>query len=240
VGELGDRRARKKAQTREAIRRIAHAMFAEHGFESVTIADIAREADVAVQTVFNHFPTKEELFFDGRAEWVGGAARAVRQREDGVPALSALREHLVQTVRGYLCAVGTPEHRAVIATLEASPALSAYERELHHESVRQLSEALTDALREESGTVAPIAGAALAPDVVASLTAAVWMAAIRALLIEHRARLADTGADAATLGAIERLTGRILEQFQGMAAESAAAEASAAVTGWPEGVRRAG
>ena len=32
----------------------------------MTIADIARESDVAVQTVFNHFATKEELFFDGR------------------------------------------------------------------------------------------------------------------------------------------------------------------------------
>ena len=49
-------------------------MFAERGFEAVTIADVARGADVAVQTVFNHFATKEELFFDGRADWVDGAA----------------------------------------------------------------------------------------------------------------------------------------------------------------------
>ena len=60
-----DRRARKKAQTRELIRTVAHRLFAERGFDAVTIADIAREADVAVQTVFNHFATKEELFFDG-------------------------------------------------------------------------------------------------------------------------------------------------------------------------------
>ena len=88
MGELKDRRARKKAQTREAVRTVAHALFADHGFEAVTIADIARTADVAVQTVFNHFATKEELFFEGRADWVGGAARAVRRRPDGIPALS--------------------------------------------------------------------------------------------------------------------------------------------------------
>jgi AcrR family transcriptional regulator len=240
VSELSDRRARKKAQTREAIRSVAHRMFAEQGFESVTIADIAREADVAVQTVFNHFPTKEDLFFEGRAAWVGGAARAVREREAHVPALTALREHLIESVRDYMAAVGTPEHRSVIATLEASPALSAYERELHHESVRQLSDALADALREESGAVAPVAGSVAAPDPVASLTAAVWMAAIRALLIEHRAHLAATGADAATRAAVEQFAERVLSHFQGMATGPAASRASAAVTGWPDAVRRAG
>ena len=78
MGDLKDRRARKKAQTREQIRRVAHRMFAERGFETVTIADIAAGADVAVQTVFNHFATKEELFFADRADWVDGAAEAVR------------------------------------------------------------------------------------------------------------------------------------------------------------------
>ena len=43
----------------------------------VTLTDVAREADVAVQTVFNHFATKEDLFFDGRAPWVDGLAAAV-------------------------------------------------------------------------------------------------------------------------------------------------------------------
>jgi len=80
VGEINDRRARKKAQTREQIRTVAHRLFADVSFTAVTIADIAREADVAVQTVFNHFATKEELFFDGRTPWVEGPAAAVRTR----------------------------------------------------------------------------------------------------------------------------------------------------------------
>ena len=236
MGELGDRRARKKAVTRARIRSAAHEMFAERGFEPVTIADIARRADVAVQTVFNHFATKEELFFEGRADWVGGAARAVRERPAGVPALSALREHLIQSVRDYLAAVGTPEHRSVVTTLEASPALSAYERELHHESVRLLSEALA----EDDGSATPVVDAGISPQVVASLTASVWMAAIRALLVEHRGRLAATGADPATQAAIERFTERVLAQFEGMVPETAPASRPATVTGWPTGIRRAG
>ena len=73
---------------------MAHRLFAEHGFDAVTIADIAGQADVAVQTVFNHFATKEELFFDDRADWVDGAAAAVRSRPEGVAPLAALRAHL--------------------------------------------------------------------------------------------------------------------------------------------------
>jgi hypothetical protein len=75
VGEVSDRRARKKAQTREHVRRTAQQLFAERGFDAVTIADIAAAADVAVQTVFNHFATKEELFFYDRTPWRDGRPR---------------------------------------------------------------------------------------------------------------------------------------------------------------------
>src|SRR3954463_5336362 len=94
VGKVNDRRARKKAQTRELIRDVAQSLFDERGFESVTIAEIARDADVAVQTVFNHFATKEELFFDGRVPWLEGPAAAVAGRGQ-VPPLTALRVYLV-------------------------------------------------------------------------------------------------------------------------------------------------
>ena len=85
MSELLDRRARKKAQTREQIRGIAHQLFDERGFEAVTIADVARTADVAVQTVFNHFATKEELFFDGRVPWVEGPADAAYDAQHPTP-----------------------------------------------------------------------------------------------------------------------------------------------------------
>ncbi|GLX93398.1 substrate-binding domain-containing protein [Herbidospora sp. NBRC 101105] len=59
-----DRRERKKAETRRAITGAALRLFAERGFAAVTVADVATEADVAVKTVFNYFPAKEQLFFD--------------------------------------------------------------------------------------------------------------------------------------------------------------------------------
>ena len=51
-------RERKKQQARELIAETARRLFVERGFEGVTVAEIAREADVAEKTVFNYFPTK--------------------------------------------------------------------------------------------------------------------------------------------------------------------------------------
>ena len=199
-------------------------MFGGRGFDAVTIAD------VAVQTVFNHFATKEELFFDGRADWVDGAARAVRECPAGVPPLSALREHLTASVSAYLTWLSDPAHRAVIATLEASPTLCAYERELHHECVRRLSEALS-----EAAAAVPQRNAA-ETQLMAPLTAAVWMAAIRALVVEQRSHLAQGGDDAARTEAVAVLAERVLEKFEDMAPATPRVQ----VTGWPTAVRRAG
>src|SRR3954469_15426919 len=118
VSELHDRRARKKARTRAEIRTVAQRLFAEHGFDAVTIADIAGEADVAVQTVFNHFATKEDLFFDGRTPWVEGAAEAVRSRPASVPPLRALRDYLVGTVTALCDPNADDDRRSYVATLE--------------------------------------------------------------------------------------------------------------------------
>jgi AcrR family transcriptional regulator len=237
VGDLKDRRARKKAQTREQIQRVAQCLFAERGFESVTIADIARDADVAVQTVFNHFSTKEELFFADRADWVDDAAQAVRSRPHGVAPLTALREHFVGTVRRYLQALADPEMRATIATLEASPALCAYERELHHESVRLLTDALIEACPEEGAV--PGAPPSVALRTWASMTASVWLAAVRGLLIEQRTDLTDPAGAAAA----QSLTDQVLAQLE---ATQGAVRCGPAVdprptqiTGWPTVGRRA-
>jgi AcrR family transcriptional regulator len=86
-------RDRKKRQTREAIAAAAARLFAERGFDAVTTDDVAREADVSRQTVFNYFPTKEELLFD-RDEAVREAlVTAVRDRPADKPLVEVFREH---------------------------------------------------------------------------------------------------------------------------------------------------
>ena len=60
-------RERKKQRTYQVIADSAWRLFAERGFEQVPVAEIARQAEVSEATVFNYFPTKEELVF-GRME----------------------------------------------------------------------------------------------------------------------------------------------------------------------------
>ena len=43
---------------------MARGLFAEHGFDAVTVDQVAAAADVAKKTVFNYFPTKEDLVFE--------------------------------------------------------------------------------------------------------------------------------------------------------------------------------
>jgi len=53
--------AQTKAATRQRILDAAQCLFAAQGFEAATTRDIAREAEIAVGTLFNYFPTKEAV-----------------------------------------------------------------------------------------------------------------------------------------------------------------------------------
>jgi AcrR family transcriptional regulator len=182
VSDVLDRRARKKARTRALIRETAQALFAGRGFEAVTIADIAAAADVAVQTVFNHFPTKEDLFFDGHTPWVEGTAESVRSRPPGTAPLEALHVYLVERVAAHAGRLATPEGRAFYMTLEASPALQARERELQHEATALLGDALLETWTADGGAPPTPTDVRTA----ASVTAAVWLAAVRTLIVQQR------------------------------------------------------
>jgi AcrR family transcriptional regulator len=73
-------RERKKRETREAITRAAWKLFARRGFDAVTVADIARAANVSEKTVFNYFTTKEDLVFGAGMQRTAALIEAVRAR----------------------------------------------------------------------------------------------------------------------------------------------------------------
>jgi AcrR family transcriptional regulator len=84
-------RERKKRQTREAITRAAWKLFARRGFDAVTVADIARAAKVSEKTVFNYFPTKEDLVFGAGMQRTAALVDAVRARPPGASIVEPFR-----------------------------------------------------------------------------------------------------------------------------------------------------
>ena len=70
-------RAAATEATRERIVEAAAAAFFDHWYEDVTIRGIAKDAGVALQTVRNHYATKEELFV-AAAELISKSIDTVR------------------------------------------------------------------------------------------------------------------------------------------------------------------
>src|ERR1700754_4610435 len=85
------RRERKKAETRTAIADAAAQLFIARGFVEVTVDEVAAAGGVPKQTIFNRFPSKEELGFDRAAEVEEIVVSAVRDRREGVTAVAAFK-----------------------------------------------------------------------------------------------------------------------------------------------------
>jgi AcrR family transcriptional regulator len=142
--ELG-RRERKKQQTRHAISDMATRLFLERGFDAVTVAEVARAADVAVQTVFNHFPAKEDLFFDESGWWLG-PARAIREAPADADPVDVLEAHYLAGTRDRFEVGHLATWKQFVRTIENSPALEARRRL----QAAELETTLTNALDEHS------------------------------------------------------------------------------------------
>ncbi|MFI9582306.1 TetR/AcrR family transcriptional regulator [Streptomyces sp. NPDC052236] len=102
-------RERKKQQTRQRISDVATRLFLEHGFLTVTMAEVAEAADVSVNTVYNYFPAKEDLFLDRSKGIVDRLSRFVRGRPDGESATEAVLRELREQVEAVSPAVGLME-----------------------------------------------------------------------------------------------------------------------------------
>ena len=115
-------RARKKRVAREAIAATARRLFAERGFESVTVAEVAAAADVSEKTVFNYFPTKVDLAFAGREEGIARLVADIAERPPGASVLDVFRA-LTTTVIDTFIALGDEDLLAVAKIIRHSPTL---------------------------------------------------------------------------------------------------------------------
>ncbi|PRX02495.1 UNVERIFIED_ORG: TetR family transcriptional regulator [Actinomadura viridilutea] len=149
-------RERKKLETRRRISDIATGLFLERGFDNVTIADVARAADVSPNTVFNYFKTKEDLFFDRQKEVVEDAARAFADRAPGESAAALFRRRFLEGLDAHDHRTGFHEGAETWArTIRESHALIAKQLEIGHRAQRRLADRLADETGADAGDVTP-------------------------------------------------------------------------------------
>ncbi|WP_051581034.1 TetR/AcrR family transcriptional regulator [Pseudonocardia acaciae] len=143
TGGLG-LRERKKRATRRAILDAAHALFAERGYDNVTVTEIARAVRLSAKTVFVYFPSKLDLVFDHEDEVRAMLQERIRDRPPGRTPLDAMAATVREWISGS-CAVADLDrlHRMVAdsETLRSRMRLM-WER---------LEQALAEVLAEESG-----------------------------------------------------------------------------------------
>jgi AcrR family transcriptional regulator len=148
ASELG-LRERKKQRTRESIAATARRLFAERGFEAVPVSEIARAAEVSEATVFNYFPTKEDLFYNRFEAFQEELLSSIRDRAPGESVIEAFGR-FVAIPRGLLAARDPEqvEHLAAITrVITESPALLARE----HQVYATYTDALAQLLATETG-----------------------------------------------------------------------------------------
>ena len=143
--ELG-LRERKKQQTRRAIADAATRLFLERGFEQVSVAEIARAADVSEQTVFNYFPTKEDLAYERMDTFEQELLSAVRERPEGESPLRAFARFILDRSDRSLAGDGRRRVAELTRLVSASPSLMARERQI----VAKYTDELAALLAEET------------------------------------------------------------------------------------------
>jgi AcrR family transcriptional regulator len=185
-------RERKKQRTHAAISDAAIALFLEHGFNQVSVAQVAEAAEVSKRTVFAYFPAKEDLVVHRLADHETEIARVVRARRPRTAPLTALREHFLSGLRDRDPITGLNDHpqvRRVHQMILDAPSLVARMERFKAGSER----ALAQALQETADT----------PELTARLAAVQIVAVHWALAQDNAERLAyGEPADARHAGAV--------------------------------------
>jgi AcrR family transcriptional regulator len=129
-------RERKKARTRRLIAETAARLFADRGYEHVSVSDVAREADVAEATVYNYFQTKEQLVTDRDQQIQDRLGELIRSRPPASTPAAAVRDFVLESVAGirsippeiwrgelgYLAAISPTVHRLALELIDRQAA----------------------------------------------------------------------------------------------------------------------
>jgi AcrR family transcriptional regulator len=151
-------RERKKHQTRKAISDAAWHLFLERGFDDVTVAEVARAADVSEATVFNYFPTKEDLAYHRMEDFEDELLGAITNRDPGTSVVDAFGTFVLEP-RGFLKADNEARHDdplAVTKIFTDSPTLLARERQIYDRYAERLIDLVAEERRVHRNDLEPL------------------------------------------------------------------------------------
>jgi AcrR family transcriptional regulator len=148
-------RERRRQQTRARIVDAAAELFAERGFDAVSVVEIAKHAGVVEKTVFNHFPIKEGLVFEADPPMRAALLDAVRRRPAGESMAAAAGGFVVAAVS----VLGSPEAAEGVAemakVIRGSRTLQVREREILGELTVALAAHIAEETRAQPGSLEP-------------------------------------------------------------------------------------
>lgn len=200
-------RERKKRLTRQRISDIATALFVAHGFDAITVAQVAEKVGVSEKTVYNYFTTKESLVFDQADQQLADATAAVRNRRPGVSPSVAIVQQLKQEITRMAMLVGGEDLSFMTrfrAMVGEAPQLRAALADQRHTLVNSLTVVLAAEAGVDPRDPEPVSAAralvslhelffeSFARHVEDRVPAAELLAAVESDL-ERAARLLDTG-----------------------------------------------
>lgn len=115
---------RRPSTTRDEITAVAMTLFAQHGFDEVSVDDIAAAAGIARRTVFRYYSSKNAIVWGDFDSHLGVMRALLDETADTVDTSTALRQ-AVLTFNDFPVDE-TPRHRMRMRMILEVPALQAY------------------------------------------------------------------------------------------------------------------
>ncbi|MFE8910852.1 TetR/AcrR family transcriptional regulator [Streptomyces globisporus] len=143
-------RERRRSETRRLVQAHAVRLFTAHGYDAVTVADVAEAAGVSAMTVYRHFPTKEDLvLIDQPAQLIAEHVAASSATQPLVRRISSALIDAAATSTGGNGDEPAANERFLLDCLRlmvSTPAL----RARHLDSQYALQQAIVDALGDDA------------------------------------------------------------------------------------------
>jgi AcrR family transcriptional regulator len=141
-------RERKKQRTRQLIADTAMRLFLKHGFDAVTVAEVAQAADVDAKTVYNYFPTKPLLIYHQLETFESSLLDAIRDRNPDESILAAFAHFVIESQGLLGDERASKQMRALSQMIANSPTLLAHEQQVF----ARYTASLAALIAEETGS----------------------------------------------------------------------------------------